>query len=197
MRDTPHRHYMMNGPSAGIVNPWELCYALAETAVRNGAELHLSTPVAAIEREGGLWRLTTPKGEFAAPYVLNCAGVAADRIAAMAGDESFRIQPTKGEYFLLDKSEGHRVEHVIFQCPSELGKGVLALWLLMVGLWLVLQHKPRSETVLPPSSVTLPLPVAELAVILVTESVVITVGKLANVVKLTSFPYAVPLMLVA
>jgi len=122
---SPELRCALWAPSAGIVNPWELCFALAETAVRNGAELHLSTPVTAIEREDGLWNLRTPKGEFRAPYVLNCAGVAADRIAALVGDESFHIQPTKGEYFLLDKSEGHRVEHVIFQCPSELGKGVL------------------------------------------------------------------------
>ncbi|MBR3077571.1 MAG: NAD(P)/FAD-dependent oxidoreductase [Oscillospiraceae bacterium] len=112
-------------PSAGIVNPWELCYALAETAVRNGAELHLSAPVTAIERTEGGYRIRTPKGDFTAPYVINCAGTHSDRIAGLVGDESFRILPTKGEYFLLDKSEGHRVEHVIFQCPSELGKGVL------------------------------------------------------------------------
>ena len=41
------------------------------------------------------------------------------------GDHSFAIRPTKGEYYLLDKSEGTRVDHVIFQCPSKVGKGVL------------------------------------------------------------------------
>lgn len=112
-------------PSAGIVNPWELCLALAETAVRNGAELRLSAPVTAIARTAGGFCLTTPGGTLTSRYVVNCAGVFSDRIAAMAGDRSFKIQPTKGEYFLLDKSEGTRVEHVIFQCPSELGKGVL------------------------------------------------------------------------
>ena len=112
-------------PSAGIVNPWELCLALAETAVRNGAELRLSAPVTAIRRTEGGFCISTPQGELRARYVVNCAGVSSDRIAAMAGDRSFRIQPTKGEYFLLDKSEGTRVEHVIFQCPSQLGKGVL------------------------------------------------------------------------
>ena len=112
-------------PSAGIVNPWELCYALAETAVRNGAELHLSAPVTSLERLGDGWRLTTPKGDFTARYVVNAAGTFADRIAAMAGDHSFAIRPTKGEYYLLDKSEGTRVDHVIFQCPSKAGKGVL------------------------------------------------------------------------
>ena len=122
---SPETRCALYAPSAGIVNPWELCYAMAETAVRNGAVLHLSAPVAAIDRTEGGWRLTTPKGCFTASYVVNCAGTAADRVAALAGDESFRIRPTKGEDFLLDKSEGRRVAHVIFQCPSELGKGVL------------------------------------------------------------------------
>ena len=112
-------------PSAGIVNPWELCLALAETAVRNGAELRLSAPVTAIERTAGGFCLSTPQGPVTARFVANCAGVFSDRIAAMVGDDSFTVQPTKGEYFLLDKSEGTRVDHVIFQCPSELGKGVL------------------------------------------------------------------------
>ena len=31
----------------------------------------------------------------------------------------------RDRYYLLDKSEGTRVSHVIFQCPNELGKGVL------------------------------------------------------------------------
>ena len=112
-------------PSAGIVNPWELCLALAETAVRNGAELRLSAPVTAIERTAGGFCLSTPQGPVTARYVVNCAGTCSDRIAAMAGDRSFTIRPTKGEYYLLDKSEGSRVDRVIFQCPTPAGKGVL------------------------------------------------------------------------
>lgn len=122
---SPEVRGALYAPSAGIVNPWELCYAMAETAVRNGAELHLSAPVTAIERLDGGFRLRTPKGDFTARFVVNCAGTLADRVSAMAGDRSFTTRPAKGEYFLLDKSEGHRVEHVIFQCPSRLGKGVL------------------------------------------------------------------------
>ena len=122
---SPEVRGALYAPSAGIVNPWELCYAMAETAVRNGAELHLSAPVTAAERWGEGWALTTPKGTFTARRVLNCAGTLSDRVAALVGDHSFRIRPSKGEYYLLDKSEGTRVSHVIFQCPSRLGKGVL------------------------------------------------------------------------
>src|SRR5699024_3426700 len=31
----------------------------------------------------------------------------------------------RGEYYLLDKAEGSRVSHTIFQCPNRNGKGVL------------------------------------------------------------------------
>ena len=121
----PELRGALYAPSAGIVNPWELCLAMAESAVRNGVELHLSTPVTGLARRAEGWSVSTPRGDFTARYVVNCAGTLADQIAALAGDHSFTIRPAKGEYFLLDKSEGTRVEHVIFQCPSRLGKGVL------------------------------------------------------------------------
>ncbi len=43
----------------------------------------------------------------------------------MAGDDSFSIKPRQGEYTLLDKSAGNIVGTVIFQTPSEMGKGIL------------------------------------------------------------------------
>jgi glycerol-3-phosphate dehydrogenase len=43
----------------------------------------------------------------------------------MAAKPEFEILPNRGQYYLLDKSEGSRVSHVIFQCPTKEGKGVL------------------------------------------------------------------------
>ena len=86
---------------------------------------YLKAEAEAIERLDGGFRLRTPKGDFTARYVLNCAGVTSDRVANLVGDHSFHIQPNKGEYFLLDKAEGNRVGRVIFQCPTKVGKGVL------------------------------------------------------------------------
>ena len=43
----------------------------------------------------------------------------------MAGGAGFTVQGVRGEYYIMDKSQGHVVEHVIFQCPNERGKGVL------------------------------------------------------------------------
>jgi glycerol-3-phosphate dehydrogenase len=43
----------------------------------------------------------------------------------MVASPYFEINPRKGEYFLLDKTSKGLVNHVIFQCPTKMGKGVL------------------------------------------------------------------------
>lgn len=112
-------------PTAAICSPWEYCLALAETAVRNGAKLHLETEVTGMEKQAEGWLVHTNQGDFAARYVINAAGVSADIVHDMALPHSFGIRASRGEYYLLDKSEGSRVSHTIFQCPNENGKGVL------------------------------------------------------------------------
>ena len=112
-------------PTAAIVNPWEYGIAMAETAVKNGTELFLNTEVKSIEKRNDIWHIETGSGEFDAKYIINAAGVWADDITAMVGKPDYKINPSAGEYYLLDKCEGERAKHVIFQCPNELGKGVL------------------------------------------------------------------------
>lgn len=112
-------------PSAAIVNPWEYALAMAETAVRNGVILHRGCPVTAITREEGGFVLATPRGVFRTRFIINAAGVHAGDVHRLAGEAEFAIRPVKGEYYLLDKSEGTRVSRVIFQCPGAAGKGVL------------------------------------------------------------------------
>lgn len=112
--------------SAAICSPWEYCLALAETAVRNGAELYLETAVTGLLRDGGGWTVYTNQGEFRARFVVNAAGVDAAAVHDMAAPHAFDIQPSRGQYYLLDKSEGNRVSHVVFQVPGRAGKGVLA-----------------------------------------------------------------------
>ena len=112
-------------PSAAIVSPWEYALAMIEVAVRNGVELRRSCPVTAITRTADGFVLTAGGETVKAACVINAAGVWAEKVHAMVAAPRFHIQPTRGEYYLLDKSEGKRVDHVIFQCPNELGKGVL------------------------------------------------------------------------
>jgi len=114
-------------PTAGIVGPWELAIALAENAVENGVELKLNSKVTNIVKHDGFYRIFSDKDYVEAKYVINCAGVYADKINNMVNSEGFEIMPNSGEYQLYDKNVGKLSNSIIFQCPSHKGKGVLAL----------------------------------------------------------------------
>lgn len=131
-------------PSAGIVNPWEYTLAFAEVAARNGVEISLDSEVCGLEKIGGTEgngfeihyfdrknMHLSPKSEEApvrsikSRYVVNAAGVYADKIHAYLEEPRFKINPTRGEYYLLDRQIKDLVKTVVFQCPGVLGKGVL------------------------------------------------------------------------
>lgn len=112
-------------PTAGIVSPYELAIAAMENAVINGVRVKRNSGVFDIEYKDELFSISTASGVIKAKYIINCAGVFADQIAKMIGDTSFKIIPRKGEYYLLDKTEAKMVNHVLFKCPSNMGKGIL------------------------------------------------------------------------
>ena len=112
-------------PSSCIINPWEYCLAMAETAVVNGAELFLNREVTAIDFKDGRFIVETTDGTFEAKHVISATGVHAGDVRGLVEPPAYTIVPTRGQYFLLDKDEGKRVTHTVFQCPNEKGKGVL------------------------------------------------------------------------
>ena len=113
-------------PTAGIIDPWDFALAMAETAVRNGVQLLRSCPVTGITPlEQGGFAVQTPKGTFSTRFLVNAAGVQADAVHALLEPVDWTMRPSRGAYFLLDKSEHSRVSRVIFQCPGPSGKGVL------------------------------------------------------------------------
>lgn len=113
-------------PSAGVISPWEYALAMAEVAVLNGVRLQRSSRVTAIrklEQEG--YELETTTGSYRARRIINAAGLHSEEIHNMVAEPAFHTVPTRGQYYLLDKSEGNRVEHIVFQCPTKYGKGIL------------------------------------------------------------------------
>ncbi len=114
-------------PSAGVIWPFSACLAFAQCAVQNGAEVWRSCPVTGfIKEEGALKGVVTPKGVIGCRYVVNAAGVYADQIAQLAGDDSFTITPRKGEYILFDKTAcSSLVYGIVFPCPNKKSKGIL------------------------------------------------------------------------
>lgn len=114
-------------PTGGIVGPFEYTIALAENGLANGGEIKLQKEVCNIEKNTDeTFKITTSDGEvIEARYVINAAGLYGDKIHNLICEESFKITPRSGEYFVMDKSQGSVVSHTIFQCPSKFGKGVL------------------------------------------------------------------------
>lgn len=112
-------------PTCGILSPWELTIALAENAADNGVEILLNNEVVDIKKIESGYKIITNKGEVDSKYVINCAGVYADKINNLVSKDTFVITPRKGQYFVLDKSVGDFVNTVVFQCPSKVGKGIL------------------------------------------------------------------------
>ena len=123
---------------SAIVSPWEFALALAETAVKNGAQLILNREVTGLKEGNNLWQIETKIAEgallqkedaketsFAAKVVINAAGLNAGLLRDRVLPPRFQTRPKRGQYYLLDKSEGTRVTRTIFQAPTGRGKGIL------------------------------------------------------------------------
>ena len=115
----------LHAPTGAIICPYELCMAAVGNAMDNGVSLKLDFDVKKIEKLDTGYRITSENDTVEAKFVINCAGVFSDEIAKLAGDDSFTVNPRRGEYMLLDRECGELVSHTIFRCPSKMGKGIL------------------------------------------------------------------------
>lgn len=112
-------------PTAGIVCPFNLNIALAENAYENGVDFKFNTEVQNIRKTEEGWALETNQGVYETKYVVNAAGVYADKFHNMVSEKKIHITPRRGDYCLLDKTAGNHVSRTIFALPTKYGKGVL------------------------------------------------------------------------
>ncbi|MBO5836635.1 MAG: NAD(P)/FAD-dependent oxidoreductase [Oscillospiraceae bacterium] len=112
-------------PTGAIVCPYDLTIAAIGNAMDNGAELKCNFSVENIQKTENGYKVFSCNDCVESRFVINCAGLYSDKIAAMIGDDSICVHPRKGEYILLDKECGNLVSHTIFQTPSKMGKGIL------------------------------------------------------------------------
>ena len=112
----------------GVIDPLRLTVAYAELAARNGAEVRFRSAVTAVERDGERAAvLRTRSGPVEARFVVNAGGVRLGEISALAGGETFRMWPRRGEYWLLDREFGSRLQRIVFAAPSRESKGIHVL----------------------------------------------------------------------
>lgn len=112
---------------AGIVDPFLMNVAYAEGSNLNGVEYKLNTEIVEIKEADDHYILKTKDGEeIQTKAVVNAAGLYSDAIHDMVMDDNkFEIRARRGEYLLLDKATAGYVNHVLFNLPTEKGKGIL------------------------------------------------------------------------
>lgn len=114
----------LHSPNTGIVEAEELLKALSRLATGCGAHLLLNTRLVGAEVRGGLAVLRTEREEFAARAVVNAAGLYADEVARLFGEERYTIYPCRGEYAELVPSRSHLVNGLVYPLPLPSGHGL-------------------------------------------------------------------------
>ena len=112
-------------PTGGIVCPFGMNIALAENACANGVEFKFNTEVLDIKKTEAGFDVITNNGTYQTKYIVNAAGVYADKFHNMVSEEKIHITARKGDYCLLDRTAGGHVSHTIFALPGKYGKGIL------------------------------------------------------------------------
>lgn len=108
-------------PRTGVVDFLRVTHAYADQVRAHGGTIALGRPVTAIERRAEGLMLATPGGEVLADAVIACAGLWADRVAAMTGDrtpDAPRIVPFRGDYYTLTPDAASLVRGLIYPVPD-------------------------------------------------------------------------------
>lgn len=92
---------------------------MAENACENGVEFKFDTEVKELKKAEDIWEVHTNQGVFKTKYVVNAAGVYADKFHNMVSEKKIHITPRRGDYCLLDKTAGGHVKRTIFALPNE------------------------------------------------------------------------------
>lgn len=106
-------------PEAASIDSRKYVYALATEAENDGVDFYMGYEVQDVDRTGDAFALRTSKGTLHAEYLVNAAGLYADRIAHRLGvGEGYQIVPFRGEYYELVPRKRGLVRSMIYPTPD-------------------------------------------------------------------------------
>ncbi len=106
-------------PEAASIDSQGYVYALAADAARRGVEFYRGYEVTDVQPTAGGMALETDTGTITASYVVNAAGLYADRIAhELDVGREYRIVPFRGEYYELVPEKRSLVRSMIYPTPD-------------------------------------------------------------------------------
>jgi (S)-2-hydroxyglutarate dehydrogenase len=104
-------------PATGIVDYLRVALAYADEVRAKGGRIETSRAVTSITRRGDGMVVGSTGGDLVARRVIACAGLWADRVAAMTGEDSAsapRIVPFRGDYYTLTADARPLVRGLIY-----------------------------------------------------------------------------------
>lgn len=106
-------------PQEGIADYPRVCAVLAAKIAARGGRIVTSALVRKLHPGGGRWVAQTAAGDFEGDFLINCAGLHCDRVAALAGERrDTRILPFRGEYYKLKAARQYLVRNLIYPVPD-------------------------------------------------------------------------------
>ncbi|MFO8099367.1 MAG: L-2-hydroxyglutarate oxidase [Salinibacter sp.] len=107
-------------PGAGIVDYPGVATALADRLRERGHTIRTGAEVLDLHTEADHVRVVSTAGDVTARHAVNCAGLYADRIAQMSGQENLDVQivPFRGEYYELVPERRNLCRNLIYPVPD-------------------------------------------------------------------------------
>ena len=106
-------------PDAGIIDYVGVARRLCDIVVGRGHRLLTNARVQRMRHDDGEVILETPQGAVRARHVVTCAGLYADHVARLSGQEpGMMIVPFRGEYFDLKPEARHLCRTLIYPVPD-------------------------------------------------------------------------------
>lgn len=107
-------------PGTGIVDFLAVAQAFAADVRARGAIIETDRAVESIKQRGDELIIGTSRGDLVAGRVIACAGLQADRVAALTGDDVDRphILPFRGDFYTLKPEAQHLVNGLIYPVPD-------------------------------------------------------------------------------
>jgi len=106
-------------PETGIVDFRRVALAMADDLRAQGVTILTGREVRGLDERGNEVIVATPAGEVGADLVVACAGLQADRVAALSGArDGPRIVPFRGDYYTLTADARSLVRGLIYPVPD-------------------------------------------------------------------------------
>jgi (S)-2-hydroxyglutarate dehydrogenase len=107
-------------PESGVIDYRLVAAAYADTVRQRGGRVLCGHGVRTLTRTAGGWLAGTDGGPVRAGLVIACAGLQADRIAALSGHGSgqYQIVPFRGDYYTFRPETAGLVRGLVYPVPD-------------------------------------------------------------------------------